>query len=1336
MSDEINNNSRLDSQAASRVASGHAHTEARAGSSVASGHALTEERTVDRQQRAEAHTGSSVDSGQQHTEEHVNNWLKFARHIKLLADGAFSYYLLLDSETRLLYSSESFYSLAGITDESAYIGQPLLDSFDKLFKGKASFRNIGRRIKRITSGEKEFYEDDNVVWPTGEKRIYRINYRRVMDEDSGYDGILVFTQDITDFRLEEAELRINDLLNSTMLPCLIWDERGNVLAQNSEAAQVFGFPEGISSDELNKLFLSIQPENQPDGRKTETVRQEVIRASLDKGFSQAVIKLANRDGTPIFFTVNATRVSWLFGHRLIIYYYDMTEIMLKEAEAKEIENRMKLMLDSIPLSCSIWDDNYNVIDCNDESIRIFGLPDKQTFINNFYQLSPERQPDGKLSRESVAENMREVVKKGSLVFEWMHQDLNGNLIPSEVTLVHIKHSGEHIAPGYTVLGYVRDLREYKKMITETNEAYERMQLMFDSMPLTSNLMSKDYKIVDCNEAVLKLFSLTDKQEYIDRFYDLAPEFQPSGRPSKALAIEQISKAFAEGYNRFEWIHQTLNGEPRPCEITLIRIHFRDEDYVIGYARDLRDVQAAMAEADAANQRIKLMLDSNPLISILRDDQGNIIDCNQEALNILGVPDKATFCKNFYGYFPEYQPDGSKSVDMTDEIIKNLEDKGSYYLERTFQTPAGELIPVESKIVRIPWENTYYYLSFSRDLRETKANEKKMQEIAERERNAKIQKEAAQAANEAKSRFLANMSHEIRTPMNAVLGMSELLLQEYLNKRQLQYVEDIRTSAKALLGIINDILDVSKIHTGNLSLVPVHYDFNKLIDDVNSIVIFLVEEKGISFVLSVQEHAPLYLFGDDMRLRQVLLNLLSNAVKFTDAGAVRLEIGFTGDDITIVVSDTGIGIHRSAIPTLFDAFEQSDKERNRTIQGTGLGLTIVKSIVEMMGGDITVTSEYGHGTSFHLRIPMVLGDKSLIPRGESAEKAIYAPDAKVLVVDDNVVNINVARGLLGICQIKADAAVSGKQAIDLVQRNQYDVVFMDHRMSGMDGVETTRIIRGLGVTTPIVALTASAVTGAREMMIEAGMDDYLAKPIIKVDLMRMLKKWIPFEKILYSPDEKASQKESDKPGDEKHEEFWNRIDQIEALSVSTGLSRIDGHRDVYETTLRLMMQEIEESTENLNAFLEADDMKNFHIEAHGIKGTLANIGAMGLSSDAYGLEVASNKPDRDYCVSNLPSFLEKINEFKLELKDAFSLISQADGPIEISPELEPVLKKLLSAFSDTDYALIDQLIEKLKAFDLAGALTGALKEAIEQIKDSVMMMEYDEASEQINKLLAL
>jgi signal transduction histidine kinase/CheY-like chemotaxis protein/HAMP domain-containing protein/HPt (histidine-containing phosphotransfer) domain-containing protein len=719
------------------------------------------------------------------------------------------------------------------------------------------------------------------------------------------------------------------------------------------------------------------------------------------------------------------------------------------------------------------------------------------------------------------------------------------------------------------------------------------------------------------------------------------------------------------------------------------------------------------------------------IVIVTDLDYNLKYINQSCADLLGLDINA--CKGKKCYKALRNLDAPCKICQMPKLLPYKDSYPSRDYEYLYDETIGAWVGGKSAIIH--WvDGSMAYLQSIKNETDRKITQEQLYDA----------KKAAEEALSARSIFFANMSHEIRTPMNAVLGMSELLLQEKLNQRQIRYVSDIKMSAGALLNIINDILDVSKLQAGKLQLVPVHYDFDAMIDNIGSIAHFLTEDshKTISFNLVMQKRDPVCLYGDDMRLRQVLLNLLSNAIKFTENGHIQLEVNFTDTALQFTISDTGIGIPAESIPTLFDAFEQVDTVRNRNIKGTGLGLTISKAIVEMMGGHITIESEYGRGTSFHVEIPKVLGDTALVEHIDSKEVALCAPDAKILVVDDNETNLNVAYGLLRLFRITADTATSGRQAIDMIQQKHYDIVFMDHRMPEMSGVETTKLIREMGIDVPIIALTASAVVGAKDMMQEAGMNDYLWKPIVKTELIHLLKKWIPAEKLLdpseiptdtddeddTNEDVAASVKASASIG---ADEFWEKLDHIEGLDLSLGLSRVDDQKDIYEKSLKYMIQEIEKYEKNLNAFLAANNMHQFGIAVHGVKGSLANIGAMELSSKAFALEKASDKTDSDFCAVNLPPFLEELNELGDKLKEAFSLICQSNGPIEIPPELPPIFDRLLNAFGEFDFVRVEEELTVMDTLHVSGALKGE----IEKIKDSAMMMDFDGATKTIQRLAA-
>jgi CheY-like chemotaxis protein len=395
-------------------------------------------------------------------------------------------------------------------------------------------------------------------------------------------------------------------------------------------------------------------------------------------------------------------------------------------------------------------------------------------------------------------------------------------------------------------------------------------------------------------------------------------------------------------------------------------------------------------------------------------------------------------------------------------------------------------------------------------------------VRQRTEELENQTRLAVEASHAKSAFLARMSHEIRTPMNVIIGLSEVLIQRELPGDALEDALNIKQAGIGLLSIINDILDFSKIEAGKMDIVNTDYMFGSLIHDVENIIKFRISETKLTFKTNIDAGLPNKLRGDMIRIRQILLNLLGNAVKYTREGSVTLTVsGMVREDGKILLSfeaaDTGIGIRQEDMEKLFGSFSQVDSSKNQGIEGTGLGLEISQNLCRLMGGDITVRSEYGKGSVFTAIIPQEIVDGQ--PFRQETEAARYdggkrdigftTPKARILAVDDSSVNLTVIRNLLLPYKMQIDICLSGEQAVALVKQKSYDLVFMDHMMPGMDGVAAVKEIRkwenGTGV--PIIALTANAISGMREMFLENGFSDYLSKPIDMAKLDKLVAAWI-------------------------------------------------------------------------------------------------------------------------------------------------------------------------------------------------------------------------------------
>ena len=632
----------------------------------------------------------------------------------------------------------------------------------------------------------------------------------------------------------------------------------------------------------------------------------------------------------------------------------------------------------------------------------------------------------------------------------------------------------------------------------------------------------------------------------------------------------------------------------------------------------------------------------------------------------------------------------------------------------------------------------------------------------------------------KSDFLANMSHEIRTPMNAVIGMAEMALREDIPDNARSYINQIKSSGRALLTIINDILDFSKIESGKMDISPVEYEPMSLFNDVANIIMTRLMDKEIELILNMNVDMPHLIYGDNVRIRQILINLANNAVKFTRSGQVRFVVDFTWIDsenimLSVAVEDTGIGIKPENINKIFESFSQLDSKRNRDVEGSGLGLAISKNLLNLMNGTIHVESEYGRGSVFSFKLPQKVVDKTpsmsvkdpsgvlaiglfeniylsdgftwdaaklgvsvmnlaldadlpmacdtfrkrnpgrklfvfveqellneekkayfrnnpdicavvvagffdkiesdlsnllVVKKPISAmnmamilnhEKVHYtvteehadevsftAPDAKVLIVDDNSVNLTVSEGLLEPLKMKTSTAISGKEAIRKIEETHFDLILMDHMMPEMDGVETTRIIRRMYPdydNVPIIALTANAVNGVKEMFLSEGMNDFVAKPIELRVLVSKIRQWLPPELIVKNGSAQAGKEQDD---DSSEEEIISGSGVLADLDTDEAM-RLLGTEKLFNAVLAEYTRTIPEKVERVEKLYRTRKWADYAIEVHGLKNASRQIGAMELSSVCAELEKAARSGNEETIMQIHDGMVERYRAYEPVLK---------------------------------------------------------------------------------------
>ena len=1040
------------------------------------------------------------------------------------------------------------------------------------------------------------------------------------------------------------------------------------------------------------------------------------------------------------------------------------------AEKVKSDERMKLMFNSNPLVSYIFNKDFKVIDCNQHAVTLFDLSSKQEFCDRYFDLIPEYQSDGKLTSEIGMAYTQKTLEEGYCRFEWMYRKFNGEMIPCEITCIRVVYKND-----VTIVGYMRDLREQKKMLKEI----QQHSRLLDTVNSAATILLSSNNVESFEDSLFKSFALLGSCLDVDRVqiwrnelldeelhfvlrYEWLSEFGKTCKPiPMGLRFPYNLKIeWEQMFSRGEHINaplSELSEEDRAflgyygMESVVILPMFLENEFWGFFsiddcrvARKLsgeeisilnsaglmmssavnRYMQAMkMKEADA---RMQVMFDSSPFGACYWDEEQKLIDCNKEIEKLFELKDKQVYIDNFYDFSPEYQPDGTFSRQAVDEHFKVAMDKGICRFEWVHQKLNGEQIPAEITLVRVGIGGKFAITGYTRDLREQKAMLREMRKA-----------EVAEEGSKAKSDFLAKMSHEIRTPMNAILGIAEIQLQDHsISTNTKDALERIYNSGDLLLGIINDILDLSKIEAGKLELVPAEYDIASLIHDTAQLNMMRFESKPIEFVLDINKKVPSLFIGDELRIKQILNNLLSNAFKYTQEGRINMTIFIEpenwdgGEDVTLVfcVSDTGQGMTAEQVRKLGSEYARFNLEANRNTEGTGLGMNITLNLIHMMNGILSVDSTPGMGSTFTVRLPQKCKDPE--PMGEALVanlmqlnlsssskirtaqiKREFMPYGRVLVVDDVETNLYVARGLMAPYGLSIDVAMSGFDAIEKIRAGfKYDVIFMDHMMPRMDGIEAVKIIRGMGYTKPIVALTANALSGQAEMFLSHGFDDFISKPIDIRQLNSVLNKLIRDKYPIEVVEEARRQKNSlytpsgNKGVDHQLAEFFIR-DAKKAAGVLEAIY--------------------------VNKCRREDDISMFIINIHAMKSALANIGQADLSEEAGKLEQAGRDQNTKFILSELPAFMETLYDviFKLEESEEKSTAEAVVNEEDLA-YLKEKLSDIRAACTVYSRKAAKDTLTELRE----RAWPADIKELLSAIAGYLLHSEFDEAAKAIEEFV--
>jgi len=1075
----------------------------------------------------------------------------------------------------------------------------------------------------------------------------------------------------------------------------------------------------------------------------------------------------------------------------------MVSAMNRNVQARQLlqaHKRTQILLDAMPLSCQLWTKDARLFDCNEEAVKLFKVRDKQDFINRFWELSPEYQEDGELSYEKAMLYIDKAFSEGRVVFEWMHQIHDGAKIPAEVTAVRLKFEEEDI-----VAVYARDLREYKQMMREIDNRDYLLNTVNNVAAILLQSETGDFEnglhhcmgmladAVKADRVYIWKNQIKDGQLYCTQIFEWSECVEP--QQGKEITVDisysENMPGWEENLSKGYCIHTFVsNMSPQEqaqlspqgiMSIFIIPIFVQNDFWgFIGYDDCHRERLFSQDEQSILHSASMLIASSWLRNEISLDIRATADKLEAVIANYSGViwcvdqNNKVTLFNGRYLNEQGFDHENFENRDMGDALQDIRFFSVSDSVRKTFSLGSQDLnYAVNDRMYSIRTTPIY---DESGNVISIMGS---FDDVTDRTRLQLELKEAleeAQNANSAKSNFLARMSHEMRTPLNAIIGLSELTLSaSNLDVESSANLGKINNAGITLLSTVNHILDISKIEAGKFELVPVEYNFPSMLNDAITQSIIYKDEKPVKFTLDIDDKFPATLYGDDLRIKQILNNLLSNAFKYTKEGRVELSITCSTENsamawICISIRDTGIGIKSNDLMDVFTDYAQMDLSNNRRIEGTGLGLPITKKIVEMMDGSITVESKYGKGSVFTARFRQkVIGTAVIGSEVADNLKNFHYSDqkrhqasrmmrinlnyARVLVVDDVETNLDVAKGMLKPYGMKVDCLTSGREAINAIrsEKVRYNAIFMDHMMPEMDGIEATRVIREeIGTeyarTVPIIALTANAIMGNEEIFLQNGFQAFISKPIEIERLDAVIREFVrdkELERTFTEIDVNGKMLPNVRSGDERRNIADRRsgIDRrilggkINGINYEKGIQRFNGDEESYLNVLRSYASNMKPLIDSVRQ-ITWENLAKYSITLHGIKGASRGICAEQVGVKAEALEKAAKSGNMDFIMCSNAAFIEDAEKLVKDLEEMFKVIDIGNPKPKkdiIDPE---VLKKLAVACGKYDMDGVDSAMEEIEVFEYSSdsELVRWLRENVNevnftQIKDKLGYTDY-------------